>query len=371
MENFFLSIVVNVVVLAAWGTYFYRRHTRRQSFAEIVKIFILGTLSIVAVWLFHQWLLKEVLVEIKSIWSVFSYPFVSAVLELLLLLLFIFSFIFLFSFLHSLMLKIFYQLPWKQSFKAIYKRIYNVAPILVFFVIFLVLEAVLNLTVQESFVLSIAGSTIVFAVLEEYFKYIINPFLVYKKIDSIRTAMIHAIYVGMAFAFIENLLFFHATYTSPDFLNIVIYRALFTTLLHVGVSGLLGYFYGVSLFAESMLTNYEIEKTKYDVPFWLKGLLQKNVAFQSVAITQGFFLAALFHALFNLLLHLDMVKLAAGFSLLLTATVIFLLNSKTTKIQYGLIGDRVMPLADFEKLRLQISVLEHVKEIQKSRTNFQ
>ena len=62
-----------------------------------------------------------------------------------------------------------------------------------------------------------------------------------------------------------------------------------------------------------------------------------------------------------------MIILAASLATFLTLIVIVLLYSKIAKIQYGLIGGREMPTADFEKLRLQISVLEHVKEIQKER----
>ncbi len=367
MHPFFLSCLAAFLFVLVLGGYFYKQNKRKHSLREVLKILSLGSLSIVAVLIFHQWLLDSVVVKLKILWPFLNGSFASAFLELFLLLLFIAFFILTFAFLHAMSLRLFYGLPWKRNFMTIYNRIYNLTPILIFFLSFLLIDGIFNLTVKESFVLSLGGATIVFAVLEEYFKYMINPFLVYKKINSINTAMVHAIYVGLIFAFIENILFFYYSFNSPEFQTIVIYRSIFTTFLHVGASGLLGYFYGISLFAESMLTNYEIEKSNYYIPVWLRGFVKKTAAFQSVSITQGFFLAALLHALFNLLLHLNMIILAASLATFLTLIVIVLLYSKIAKIQYGLIGGREMPTADFEKLRLQISVLEHVKEIQKER----
>lgn len=368
MFVFSTSVVANFFVLLAWATYFYGKNARREPLSEMIKILILGTLSVLPVLLFHQWFLKKIAIIIQDLWPVFKNPFLSSVLELSFLFFFIVFFMGLFSILHSISLHIFYRLPFTQNFHTLYKRMYSLAPILIFFIVFLFVEILFNLSFGVSFVLSLAGSTIVFAVLEEYFKYIINPFLVYKKINSINTAMIHSIYVGLAFAFVENLLFFYTTQTHPHLDQIILYRSVFTTLLHIGTSGLIGYFYGLSFFSQTMLTNYEIEKSRYPVPKWLQGILKKTVAFESISITQGFFLAAAMHAIFNYFLYLNLPIAAAVLSSFLGFIILFLLNSELVNAQYGIIGSQAMPTADFEKLRLQISVLEHVKEIQKERS---
>lgn len=367
MFEFSSSVVANFILLLACAAYFYGKNARKEPLSEMVKILILGTLSILPVLLFHQWFLRKIAIIIRDLWPALQNPFLSSTMELLFLFFFIVFFMGLFSILHSASLRVFYRLPFKQNFRTLYKRMYSLAPILIFFVIFLVVELIFNLGFKTSFVLSLAGSTIVFAILEEYFKYIINPFLVYKKINSINTAMVHAIYVGLAFAFVENVLFFYTSQFQPHFERIILYRSVFTTLLHIGASGLIGYFYGLSFFSRTMLTNYEIEKSRYPVPKWLRGIIKKTVAFESVSITQGFFLAASIHAIFNYLLYLNLPIAAAVVSSFLGLVVLLLLNSELVNTQYGIIGSQAMPTADFEKLRLQISVLEHVKEIQKER----
>ena len=367
MFAFLISIVANFFVLLAWIAYFYGKNARKEPLWETVKILLLGTLSILPVLLFHQWFLRKIAVIIQEIWPLFKNPFLSSLLELTFLFFFIVFFIGLFSILHSVSLRLFFRLPFKQNFHTLYKHMYSLAPILIFFIIFLSLELLFNFSFGTSFVLSLAGSTIVFAVLEEYFKYIINPFLVYKKINSINTAMIHAIYVGLAFAFVENILFFYTSQSDPHLDQIVVYRSVFTTLLHIGTSGLIGYFYGLSSFSQAMLTNYEIEKSRYSIPKWLQGILKKTVAFESISITQGFFLAAAIHVIFNYFLYLNLPIAAAVVSGFLGLIILFLLNSELVNIQYGIIGSQAMPTADFEKLRLRISVLEHLKEIQKER----
>jgi len=361
-QLFGLSLAMTII----WGAFFYGKNTRKQPISEILKIFGLGILSILPVYIFHEWFLDEITSYLISNLSFLGGTFMSAVLELILMLIFILLFIIIFTAIRATQLKYWYKIQWTKSFKTIYEKVYNLTPILIFLALFLLIEAAFNLSTSNSFILSVGGSTMIFAVLEEYFKYIINPFLVYKKVSTISTAMIHAMYVGLAFAFIENILFFSAFLNDPNFEQIVLFRSIFTTLMHIGASGLLGYFYGISVFGESMLANYEIEKSQYYMPKWVRGVIQKNTLFKSMSITQGFFLAALLHALFNLLLHLNFVIQAAGLSIVLCIAILALLHSRTAQIQYGIIGSKVMPAVDFERLRMQISVLEHVKEIQKN-----
>lgn len=359
-----LILALGSVPLLLWGGFFYYSNPRKQPLKEISKIFLLGTLSIVPVIYFHQWLLGDILVTLKSWWSVFEGNFMSAFLELSLMLMFIFFFVTVFSILSFIFGRLIFRSSSPQSSHSRHGKLYNLAPILVFFALFLLVEAVTDLTTQQSFLLSLLGSTITFAVLEEYFKFAINPFLSRQKINSVGTAMVYALYVGLAFAFVENLMFFYVMYGSADFQRVVVYRSLATALLHIGASGILGYFYGLSLFSNSMLATYEIEKGQYQLPFWLKPFFKKETFIQSLSVTQGFFLAALFHTTFNTFLHLQMKTLAIVLVIVLTALVVLLLRSHSSQVQYGLIGTDTMPQVDFEKLRLQISFLKEMQGIQ-------
>lgn len=364
--SFLTILAISLIPILLWGIYFYLKNPRKQSLSEIFKIFSLGILSVFPVFIFHKWLWGGAFKMINQIWPALKHPLIFGLLELFLMVLFILFFIAIFAITHSLQLRIFYRLPWYQSFSTIYKRLYSLTPVIFFFGIFVLIELFYSFTHTEIFVLSVLGTTLIFSILEEYFKYIINPFLVYKKINSVGTAMVHALYVGLAFAFVENLLFYSQLENS-NFFHVFAYRSLFTTLMHVGTSGIIGYFYGLSLFGNAILANQEIEKSKYGVPSWLKNLLQKTTVYKSILITQGFFLASLLHAIFNWLIYLDQTLWAAIAAIGMAVVILFLLNSKVAQIQYGLIGTPTMPEEDFERLRLQISVLQHVREIQKER----
>lgn len=360
-------ILIATIPITLWGVYFYSKNPRRQPVAEIVKIFLLGLLSIVPVFLFHQYFLNSATAALAALLHISDFSILVSLIELTLTLLFIIFFIFIFILVQSTALKLIYHLPWVQNFKAVAKKSYNFTPLIIFFIIFLTVELVFGFALKTDFLLSLAGSTVLFAVLEEYFKYLINPFLVYKRLNSVASAIVNTLYVGLAFAFVENILFFIQNQDSADFTSIFIYRSLFTTLLHVCASGVLGYFYGLSLFAKPIVANYEIEKSQYSTLASLRALLgvRKKSIFQSVSITQGFFVAALVHALFNLFLYLDFKIIAATGIIGLSIVIVYLLNLKSTQLQYGLVGTSTMPQEDFEKLRLQISVLQHVQEIQK------
>ncbi|GEM_PF-4092302 len=360
-------ILVTTIPIVLWGVYFYSKNPRRQPAAEIVKIFLLGLLSIAPVFLFHQYFLNYATATVADFLGVSDISMLVSVVELVLTLFFITLFIFIFALIQSAALKLIYRLPWAQNFKAVAKKAYHLTPLVIFFLIFLAIELVFGFAFKTDFLLSLAGSAMLFAVLEEYFKYLINPFLVYKRLNSVVSAIVNTLYVGLAFAFVENTLFFVNNQASDALTTIFIFRSLFTTLLHVCASGLLGYFYGLSLFAKPIVANYEIEKSQYSTLASLRALLgvRKKSIFQSVSITQGFFVAALVHALFNLLLYLDLKIIAAVGVVGLSAVIVYLLNLKSTQLQYGLVGSAAMPQEDFEKLRLQISVLQHVQEIQK------
>ena len=359
-------LLITIIPIALWGVYFYFRNPQKQPIWDIIKIFLIGTLSAFPVLLFHQFFLKPVTLYLSELFHLSEIAILPALLKLVLTLLFIAIFIFIFAFIQSTVLNIFYKSSWSENFKSIYNKMYHLTPLLIFFLAFIIVEICLQFTLKVDFILSTAGGFILFAVLEEYFKYMINPFLAYKRLHSIGSAIVNALYVGLAFAFIENILFFLSTRNNPDFLTIFVYRSVFTTLLHVCASGLLGYFYGMSIFSKSILTNYEIEKSEYNAFSWLRNLfgMKKKSIFQSISVTQGFFIVATLHAIFNLLIILDFKKLSAFLIIFFSMFIVYLLNLKSTQIKYSLVGTDAMPDEDYEQLRLKISVLQHVKEIQ-------
>jgi len=364
--NTLFAIIITLIPIFLWGVYFYFKNPRKQPISEIVKIFLLGTLSIVPVFIFHRYFLERVSRYLVELLSIPDISIVLTVLELGLMVLFIITFIFLFTLIQCTALFFTHELPWRNNLRTIYKKMYHLTPLLLFFFLFLVIEITFNLTTGVDFILSLTGGTIILAVLEEYFKYIINPFLVYKRLNSVASAIVNTVYIGLAFAFIENILYFINIQGNPNFIAIYVYRSLFTTLIHVSASGILGYFYGLSLFSKPLVINYEIEKSQYKALERIRNLLslRKKSVFQNISVTQGFIIAGLVHAVFNLMILLDYKIFSAVFVIILSFLIVHLLNLKDNQVQYGLVGTATMPEEDFEKLRLQISVAQHLKEIQ-------
>jgi RsiW-degrading membrane proteinase PrsW (M82 family) len=362
-----LTFLLTAVPTLLLGLFFYSKNPRTQPFGEIAKIFLLGILSVLPVILFNFYALEHVTSWLSQLLGIDGSMILTGLINLASITLFIVLFVVLFTGIQSTFLWLFYRLPWLENARIISKKSYHLTPLLVVFLILFLVEVFVELQWKTDFLLSLVGSTVIFAVLEEYFKYLISPFLVYKKLNSIGSAMVNTIYVGLAFAFVENILFFLNAQSGPDFLRIFIFRSAFTTLLHVCASGILGYFYGSAIFSKAILTSYEIEKAEYDRFSWLTqwmGVRKKSI-FRSLSVTQGFFIAATVHVVFNLLIYLGQIKFAALFTLGLCALIVYLLNLRGTQTQYGMIGTAAMPKEDFEKLRLQISVMQYAKEIEK------
>ncbi len=365
MKLIFISLITLIPILL-WGVYFYFKNPRKQPVTEIIKIFFIGTGSVFPVILFHKSFAKPATNYLTELLHVKDIAVVPSIITLFITVIFIIFFILLFALIQSVIVKIFHKLSFKENFKAIYKKLYNLTPLLLFFLLFIIVEVIFNFTLNKNFILSITGSVILFAILEEYFKYIINPFLAFKKLTSIGSAVVNALYIGLAFAFIENIVFFFYIKGSPEFMTVYLYRSIFTTLLHVCASGLLGYFYGMSYFSKSLVVNYEVEKSQYNSLAWLRKLLgmEKKSVFQSASVTQGFFIVAFIHAGFNLLLLLDLKILVAVLVSIFSLFIVYLLNLESTQLNYSLVGTRELPEEDFEQLRLKISVAQHLKEIQ-------
>jgi RsiW-degrading membrane proteinase PrsW (M82 family) len=364
--HIFLLIAITLLPIGLWGVYFYKANPRKQRISTILKMFVLGMFSILPPLAYHN-LFFEPFQE----WLRGTFPDVSVLVLSLMSLAMTFLFtavaIVLFVLMNALILMFFYKLPWKEGYLSLSKKLYNLTPLIVFFLMFFALEVGLT-PLGYSFLLSVAGNTLLLAVHEEYFKFLINPFLVYKKINSVGEAMVNAMYIGLAFSFVENLLFLNAlTFGEKEFLTVYAFRSLFTTLVHVCASGILGYFYGTSLFAKSLVAEHEIEKSEYRVMDILRriGFRKKNF-FQSVSITQGFFISGLLHAFFNVMILLGHNGLAAGLVLLFSAIIVAILKNEKTQTQYGIIGTPAMPEGDFEQLRLKISVMQHLRDIQAS-----
>lgn len=365
MGKYIIIFVIALVPVLIWGIFFYLKNPRKQPVGEIFSIFLLGTFSVVPVLLFHEYLMIYMLEYFVVNLNISESSIFICFIKLILTFLFILFFNLMFAIFQSCFIRIKFKISCKDSFNSLYTKLFSLLPILIFFGIFIVIEFLYHFLLDMEFLASALGGLILFAVLEEYFKYIINPFLIYKKINSIGAALVNSLYIGLAFAFIENIFFIFTVWGAPDFWFTFGFRSVFTTLLHVSASGIIGYFYGLCTFSKSIVAKYEIEKSEYKPLSKFRKLLglEKKSIFTSISIVQGFFLASILHIAYNALLFYGLKYIAAIIVIIFSFILVYILGHKDTHIQYGLIGKPEMPKKDFEELYLKISVLQHLKEI--------
>lgn len=165
-----------------------------------------------------------------------------------------------------------------------------------------------------------------------------------KRICSVDDAIEICIMAALGFAFAENILYFYniiATRGMEDILYPFIFRSVFSTFAHVMFSGILGYYYGLALFATEQL------QEKYSNSRWpiITGMakafhLKKNVLFHQEKITEGLLIAIVLHALFNIFLEMNWTFLIVPF---LTGGYIYLtylINRKDAHKVYCLVDNQ-------------------------------
>ena len=161
------------------------------------------------------------------------------------------------------------------------------------------LEEILNVTIIHT----VVGVIMFLAVIEEYVKHLTVRFIDDKKIKDVDDAITLSIVVGLAFAFIETIIYA----ISVKDMALILPRALMTMPIHVIASGIFGYYYGLSRFASPILKAEHKEK-KYQIRFkWLHTVLRmkKSDIYEEEKTAQGLVMATLFHTTANVLFELN------------------------------------------------------------------
>ncbi len=127
--------------------------------------------------------------------------------------------------------------------------------------------------------------------------------------DSIRLSMIAA----LGFSFAENIYpyFFHLIQYGRynDLMGAYLIRSLFTSAMHMSVSGIFGYYYGVSKFS----ADYRQESVWSGKKMYVTRLIASSFditeskALKKQSIFKGLFLAMGIHAIFNFLVQFELV----------------------------------------------------------------
>jgi len=153
------------------------------------------------------------------------------------------------------------------------------------------------------------GSILFLAIIEEYIKHLMVRITDDKKLRDIDDAITLSIVVGLAFAFIETIIY---SVIAGD-MHIIFYRAMISVPIHLVASGIIGYYYGLAHFAKPIT---EIEGIKKEA--WLAKLLtlKKSTVYREEKMVEGIFFATVFHAAMNFLFEVNLGFLAVPFVVL-------------------------------------------------------
>lgn len=163
---------------------------------------------------------------------------------------------------------------------------------------------------------SVLGSIIFLAVIEEFIKHLMVRITDDKKLKDIDDAITLSIIVGLAFAFVETIIYS----ISAGSVSLIFYRSMISLPIHLVASGILGYYYGLAHFARPIVS---LEGKDGKIK-WLPKLLtlKKSTLYHEEKIVEGIFFATLFHAAMNLFFEFDLGFLAVPF-IVLGIVVIF------------------------------------------------
>ncbi len=118
------------------------------------------------------------------------------------------------------------------------------------------IESVSELTDNNEPLLLIMLTVFLAGPIEELIKYVVLRYSVYFTIDfnQIFDGVVYGITIALAFSFVENIFYFidlNSSMTTPMFVATVMFRGLFTTLMHITATGIIGYYLGKAKFSSS------------------------------------------------------------------------------------------------------------------------
>jgi RsiW-degrading membrane proteinase PrsW (M82 family) len=169
---------------------------------------------------------------------------------------------------------------------------------------------------------------IVVGMLEEYIKHLMVRFADEEKIHSVDDAIAFSIIVAFGFAFVENIMYFKNF--ADNFQNswgflatFLVLRSIISVGAHVCFSAIVGYFYGIASFARE-ITRDEIFRIRHTVLRRLQAVLHVKLStvFHEEKMMEGLLIAMGLHAVFNILLQLNLLVVTVIYLLLLFAFVL-------------------------------------------------
>lgn len=359
-----------IIPVSAYGYFFYHKSPRPRPKLLFLLTFLIGCFSVVPLLLYQYFYLHYLpKIELATlVESIALKPFLNGLISYFFHIGFITLLIFVIALLITLITTFFSPKTFRNIFRSILEENFNFQFIATIVGILVVIEVSIANFWSVNLFQGVLGVLILKAMMEEYSKHLLIRFTDDDQLFNIDDAIELSLFVGLAFAFVENILYF--SHFSENIFILFMGRSLLTVLAHVVFSGIFGYYYGIAHFASPIYFEKNVvrgKKSCYLLCLSKIFRIKKNNLFRETMILNGLFMATLIHALFNFLLEWGYIQLAFLVVFGTAYLLLKLLKKKENYRQLGLIGTDVMPVEDFRNLTWQIDSLHWAKKIKKER----
>lgn len=291
-----------------WGWVFYKKEYHPQPMKVIIQSFVAGMLAMIPVFGYRYVYMHylPVISEFEILKPLLSSSILSGLLFFILNMFIVVTLLTILSSIIALILTRFKHQTLENIRATLKDDEFEFVTMSMMIALLIYGERIVENIIDKPIVYTIVGSILFLAIIEEYVKHVTVRFIDDKKIKDIDDAITLSIIVGLAFAFLETIIYA----ISIGDMSIILPRALLTIPIHVIASGIFGYYYGLAHFAKEILeAEHKTGKLKIDFRFrWIHTVLslRKRDIFEEGKTAQGLVLATLFHTAANLLFELDL-----------------------------------------------------------------
>lgn len=372
-------IVLAIVPSAIWFYFFYKKDPSPVPLKNLILTFFVGCFSVVPLFTYqtiyrdyaYEKIFEVYLMELAPSMFIENYianlalqgfiSFFSAILFLAVL-------ISVLSALLTIVLTFFYKQTFKNVWHALIIETTNFTAFGVIIALIISVEVVISSYVDRNIVTSTLGLFMVLAVMEEYVKHLMVRFTDDHRIRDIDDAIEMSLVVGLAFAFVENIVYF-VNYRDQIW-TIFVGRSVFSLFAHILFSGIFGFYYGTAHFAKYIyFLRARVHGQVFQLPRFVHKILhlKGHVTYHEQKLMEGLVLATVIHTIFNLLLEFNWTIAIVPFLLIGYFFLSYLLSHKENQKQYGLVGSRAMPYNDYQRLTWKISTIRWAEQIKRER----
>jgi RsiW-degrading membrane proteinase PrsW (M82 family) len=323
--NFLLYITLLALVTAFWGTLFYKKDYHPQPLKIALQSFGFGVLAMVPVFgykVIYQNYVPRI-AEYQIFRPLLDSALFSGFLFFMLNLMILAVVLFLLSGVTSWIMSALSRKTFTNITSSAEEESLGFTGVSLLIGLLILVETSIQNFIHIPIVTSIVGTILFLTVIEEYVKHLMVRFLDDKRLKDVDDAITLSIMVGLAFAFIENIIY---AWTTGD-ASLIVYRALISIPIHIVASGIFGYFYGLAHFAKPILAH---EKKSHVAKVMSMNTIK---LYKDEKIAEGLCLATLFHALANVLLEVNMAYMTIPL-LVIGLSFIFRLYKKV-RIEFG------------------------------------